>query len=93
MWQPQSCFFGFLFDPIICFAVPISLLGNSVNVVVSISIDYKFDSKGDYPFNRIICDDSGDVWDGFCECLKNVPWKNFFNLGASAAAFQFHEMV
>ena len=77
MWQPQSCFFGFLFDPIICFAVPISLLGNSVNVVVSISIDYKFDSKGDYPFNRIICDDSGDVWDGFLWMSKKCSMEEF----------------
>ena len=33
------------------------------------------------------------AWDGLRDHLRDVPWKDFFKLGASAAASEFCEWV
>ena len=55
-------------------------LGISDHVVVSVSIDF--------PKNYSCAD-----WDGLCDHLRNVPWKDIFNFSASAAASELFEGV
>ena len=61
-------------------------MGNSDHVVVSVSIDFPSNSQWDTLFHRIVYDYSCAEWDGLCDHLRYVPWKNIFKLGASAAA-------
>ena len=67
-------------------------LGNSDHVVVSVSIDFPSNSKGDGPFYRIACDYSR-AWDGLRDHLIDVPWENIFKLSTSTAAAEFCEWV
>ena len=68
-------------------------LGNSDHVVVSVSIDFPSNLQRDTPFNRITYDYSCADWDGLHYHLRDVPWKDIFKLGASAAASKFCEYV
>ena len=68
-------------------------LGNSDHVVVSVSIDFPSNLQRDTPFNRITYDYSCADWDGLHYHLRDVPWKDIFKLGASAAASEFCEWV
>ena len=70
-----------------------SPLGNSDYVVVSVSIDFPSNSKRDGPFHCIAYDYSHAGWDDFCDNLRDVPWKDIFKLGGSAAARKFCEWV
>ena len=63
--------------------------GNADHVVVSVSIDFLSNSQRDAPFHRIAYDYSHANWDGLRDHLRNVPWKDIFKLGASAAASEF----
>ena len=53
-------------------------LGNSDHVAVAVSIDFQSSSHR-------------DDWDGLCDHLRDVPRKNIFKLGASAAAARSYE--
>ena len=68
-------------------------LGNSDHVVVSVSIDVTTNSQLDASFYRIAYDYSRTDWDGLHNYLRDVPWKDIFKLGASAAATEFCEWV
>ena len=68
-------------------------LGNSDHVVVSVSTDFSTNSQQDAPFHCIAYDYSCDDWDGLHDHLKDVPWKDIFKLGASAAASEFCEWI
>ena len=68
-------------------------LGNSDQVVVSVSIDFPTNSQQDAPFHRIAYDYSLADWDGLRDHLRDVPWEDIFKLGASAAAIEFCEWV
>ena len=57
-------------------------LGNSDHVV-SVSIYVPSNSQWDAPFHRIAYDYSCADWDGLCDYLGDVPWKDIFKLGAS----------
>ena len=59
-------------------------LENSDQVVVSVSIDVPISSKQDYDYYFT-------DWDGLCDCLREVPWEDIFELSASAAASEFCE--
>ena len=67
-------------------------LGNSDHVV-SVSIDFTSNSKGNAPFHWIAYDYSCADWDGLPDQLRDVPWEDIFKLTASAAASECCEWV
>ena len=76
-----------------CSTMAFPPLGNSDHVAVSVSIDFPTNSQRDVPFHRIAYDYSRADWDGLRDHLRDVPWKDIFKLGASAAAGEFCEWV
>ena len=80
-------------DASICSTMAFPPMGNSVHVVVSVSIDFPTNSKRDAPFHRIAYEYSRGDWDGLRDHLKDVQWKGIFKLGASAASSEFCEWV
>ena len=68
-------------------------LGNSDHIVVSVSIDFPSNSQWDSPSHCIAYDYSHADWGGLCDHLRNVPWRDIFKRGASAAASEFCEWV
>ena len=76
-------------DTSICSTMAFPPLGNSDNVVVSVSIDFPINSKQDTLFHRVAYDYSRADWDGLCDHLRDVPWEDIFKLSASAAASEF----
>ena len=67
--------------------------GNSDHAVVSVSTDFPSNSQQDAPFHHIAYDYSCADWDSLRDHLRDVPWKNIFKLGASAATSEFCEWV
>ena len=67
--------------------------GNSDHVVVSVSIGFPSNSQRDAPIHRIAYDCSRGDWNSLRDNLGNVPCKNIFKPGASAAAREFCEWV
>ena len=80
-------------DASICSTIAYPPLGNSDHVVVSVSIDFPTNSQQDVPFHRIAYDYSRAEWDDLCDHFRDVPWKDIFKLGASAAASELCEWV
>ena len=78
---------------IICSTVAFPSLGNSIHVVVSVSIDSLSNSKWDAPFHCIVYDYSLADWDGLCDHFRGFPWEDIFKLSASDAASDFCELV
>ena len=68
-------------------------LGNSDDVVVSVSIDFSINSKQDTTFHCVAYDYSCADWDGLCGHLRDIPWEDISELSASAAASEFCEWV
>ena len=64
-----------------------------IYVVVSMSIEFTLNSQQDAPFHHIAYDYSRADWDGLHDHLRDVPWKDIFKLGASAAASEFYEWL
>ena len=54
-------------------------LRNSGHVVVLVSTDFPSYSQWDAPFHRIAYDYSRADWDGICDHLRDVPWKDTLN--------------
>ena len=75
----------------ICSTMAFPPMGNSDHVVVSVSIDFSSNLQRDAPFHCIAYDYSCADWDGLRDHLRDVPWEDIFNLGASAAAREFCE--
>ena len=73
-------------DASICFTMAFCPLGNSDQVVVSVSIDFPSYSQRDAPFHRIAYGYSRADWDGLGDHLRDVPWEDISKLSASAAA-------
>ena len=73
----------------ICSTLAFLPMGNDYLVVVSVSIDFPSISKGDALFHRIAYDYSRAEWDSLHDHLRDVPRKDIFKLGASAAACEF----
>ena len=67
------------------------LLGNSDDVVVSVSIDFPKNSKQDALFHCISYDYSRADWDGLRDHLRDAPWDDIFKLSTSAGASEFCE--
>ena len=80
-------------DAGICSTMTFSPLGNSDHVVISVCIGFPANSQWDAPFHHIAHDYSCADWDGLCDHLRDVPWKDVFKLAASAAASEFCEWV
>ena len=76
-------------DASICSTVAFPALGDSDHVVVSVSIDFPTNSQQDAPFHCIAYDYSRVDWDGLRDHLRDVPWEDIFELGASAATSEF----
>ena len=57
----------------ICSTMAFPPLGNSDHVVVSVSIDFRSNSKRDASFHRRAYDYSCADWDGLCDHLRDVP--------------------
>ena len=81
------------FDASICSAMAFPRLGNSVHVVVSVSIEFPSSSQWGAPFHRIVYDYSCADWNSLCDHLRDVPWKDIFKLDVSAASSEFCEWV
>ena len=60
---------------------------------VSVFIKFLAISKQDALFHCIAYDYSLADWDGLCDHLRDVPWKDIFKLSASSAASEFCEWV
>ena len=80
-------------DASICSAMAFPPLGNSDHVVLSVSNDFPTNSQWITSFPCIAYDYSCADWDAFCDHLRDVPWKDIFKFGASAAASEFCEWV
>ena len=80
-------------DTSICSTMAFPPLGNSDDVVVSVSIDFPINSKQDTLFHRVAYDCSRADWDGLCYHLRDVLWEDVFKLSASATASEFCELV
>ena len=78
-------------DASICSTMAFPPLGNSDHVVVSVSIEFPINSKQDAPFHRVAYDYACADWDGLCDHLRDVPWKDIFKVSASAAASEYCE--
>ena len=66
--------------PSICSTVVFPILGNSYHFVISASIDFPSNSKGDIHFHGTPYDYSRADWDGLPDHLRDVPWENIFRL-------------
>ena len=53
-------------------------------VIASVLFDFPSNSEWNRPFHRSAFDYSPVDSDGLCNYWRDVPWKNIFNLGASA---------
>ena len=84
-----DCDFSPSSDASICSAMVLSPLRNSYHVVVSVSIDFPSNSKGDSPFHCIAYDYSCADWDDLRYHVIDVLWEDIFKFGASAAASEF----
>ena len=60
-------------DTSICSTMVFPPVGNSDHVVVSVSMNFLSNLKGDALFHRIAYDYSCADWDGFCDHLRDVP--------------------
>ena len=79
------------FDASIFSATAFPPLENSDHVVVSVSFDFPSNSQQDAPFLCITYDYYRADWDSLRDHLRDVPWEDIFELGASAAASEFFE--
>ena len=84
----------FLFsDAGICSTMTFPPLGNSDNVVVSVSTDFPISSKQDALFHYVAYDYSRTDWDGLHDNSADVGLDDIFKLSASAVASEFCEWV
>ena len=68
-------------------------LKGSDQIIVSVSIDFLSNSKGDATFHRILYDYSRADWGGLCDHLRHISCEDIFKLGNSAAATNVCESV
>ena len=64
-------------DTSICSTMALPPLGNSVHVVVSVSIDFSINSKQDPSFHCVAYDYPCADWDGLCDICKMFHWRKF----------------
>ena len=61
------------------------------DVVASVSIDFRSNSKWDTLFHCTTFNYSSADWNSLCDHLRDLSWKEIFKLGISAAASKFWE--
>ena len=83
----QSCSFELFFSYASMFYCGFHCIGEFD--VVSVSIEFLSNSKGDCPFHGTACEYFRADWDGLCNHLRNVLWDDIFKLGASVAGTDF----
>ena len=66
---------------------------DKTDFVVSVSIIFPSNSKRDAQFHCIAYHYSCADWDILPDHLRDVPWEDIFQLGASAAASEFCKLV
>ena len=76
-----------------CCTVTFTPLGNSDQVVVSVSIDFSSNSKGDVTFHCTAYGYFWADWDNLFNHLKDVSWEDIFKLAVFAAATEFCKLV
>ena len=77
----------------ICSTMAFPPLGNSNQVVVSVSIDFSSNSQREAPFHRIAYDYSRADCYGLPDHFRDVPWKDIFKLSASAAVSELCKWI
>ena len=92
-YSPACLDFFLSSDATICSTIAFPSLGNHDHVVVSVSSDFLSNSQWDVSFHCIAYNYSCADWDSLCDHLRDVPWKDIFNISASAAASEFCELV
>ena len=87
-------FWIYLFLLVLAFVLELfSLHWKTDEVVVSVSIDFPSNWKGDAPFHCIACDCSHAEWGSLCDHLRDVSSDDIFKLSASAATSKFWDWV
>ena len=81
------------YDAGVCSTMDFPPLGNSEQVVVSVSIDFPSNSQQDAPFHCLAYYYSCADQDGLCDHLRDLLWDDVFKLSASAGAREFCEWV
>ena len=77
-------------NPIICSTL--AFLSSRISVVPD-SIDFPSNSEGDAPFHHLAYDYSFADWESLGNYLRDVLWKDTFELGASAVSSEFCEWM
>ena len=80
-------------DASICSAIGFPPLGNSDQVVVSVSIDFPQNSQQDALFHCLAYGYSLADWNGLCDHFRDVPWEDIFELGGSSAASELCDRI
>ena len=78
----------FLLMPVFCCAMPLCLLGNSDHVLVSVFIDFIWNTHQNascYTKLMTIAVLIGMLWDSLHDYLRDVPWDDIIKLSASTA--------
>ena len=81
------------YDASICSAVAFPPLGGFDHVVVSVSVGFLSDLERDVLFHCVACVYSRADWNSLCDHLRDIPWKDIFKLGVSAASSEFCKWV
>ena len=63
------------------------------HIFVSVSIYFPSNSKWDATFYHMAYDNSCANWDGLCDHLGDVPWKDINEVSASAVVSEYCEWV
>ena len=80
-------------DISICSKKAFPPLGNSGHVVFSVSTDFPPYSQRNTSFHHIAYHYYCADWGSLCDLLKDVPWKDIFQLSVSDAASEYCEWV
>ena len=78
----------FLLMPVFCCAMPLCLLGNSDHVLVSVFIDFIWNTHQNASFYTKLMTIAiliGMLWDSLHDHLRDVPWEDIIKLSASTA--------
>ena len=78
----------FLLMPVFCCAMPLCQLGNSDHVLVSVFIDFIWNTHQNASFYTKLMTVAiliGMLWDSLHDHLRDVPWEDIIKLSASTA--------
>ena len=90
--RPAFVYFLISSDPSMCSTVGFLSLEKS-DVVVSVSIGFSSNSKGNVSSHCLAYDYYYADCASLCNHTRGVQWEDSFKFGASAAAFEFFEWI